>query len=346
MNKMIPMSLLGGLILLAVPPLMTGCGGGSSSSDRGPSATEPASVTQATVANSINWVESTVPGCTVATAGASVTATTSLANGIAGHSVLGGAYARMAELRNAQGAPRALYAQGDVFAGECGGTLSVSSDHRQGNTDYEIRFNNFCMLDYSAETPQQTVIHGTVKGTEHGTPSDFGPIVSRASASIDRLTIRAGDETTHISLDGFNVEYGNPAAWAPEDPTAANPDRISLTRLTVDLASQGRVHTVSDVSARSWESDWDSVVDISSGRYASSAGWHVDIATSEPLVANWDGELIAGSIEITGSGNDTVTVKPSETAGGLLDITLNGQPIDQRLDCREAGEGLFGFLLF
>ena len=234
-----------------------------------------------------------------------------------------------------------------VFAGECGGTLSLSSDHAQGSTDYVIRFNNFCMMDYSATPPGQTIIDGTLEGTEHGEPGVFGPLVSKATAKVDRLSVQAGGETTNISLSGLTVEFGNPGTWGPDEPTAENPDRITLERMTFDLASQDRVHTVSGLSARSWEREnWDSVLDISTGRYSSSAGWHVDMATSEPLVANWDGELIAGSLELTGGGGDYVTVKPSPTNGGLLDMTLNGQPIEQSLDCREASEGLLGFLVF
>lgn len=347
MNKTTGVVFASGLIVMTVPLFLIGCGGGSSGSDKPAPATEPAVLSQGTVSDSIAWADSTVPGCTVSGPGAMAAQSANVAKELAVGSVVHGLYSGMSDLRLGQGAPRTLYPQSDVFAGECGGTLSLSSDHAQGNTDYIIRFNNFCMMDYSATPPGQTIIDGTLEGTEHGEPGPFGPVVSKATAKVDRLSVQAGGETTNISLSGLTVEFGNPGTWGPDEPTAENPDHITLERLTFDLASQGRVHTVSGLDARSWEREnWDSVLDISTGRYSSSAGWHVDMATSEPLVVNWDGELIAGSLELTGGDGDYVTVKPSQTNSGLLDMTLNDQPIEQSLDCREAGEGLLGFLIF
>jgi len=69
--------------------------------------------------------------------------------------------------------PPLLPMAGVGSAGTCGGSLDVEFDHGNGDTDYVLTFNNYCMTSADGDV----VLDGVLEAFEDGTPSDTGPIV-------------------------------------------------------------------------------------------------------------------------------------------------------------------------
>jgi hypothetical protein len=90
---------------------------------------------------------------------------------------------------------------------------------------------------------------------------------------------------------------------------ASNPDRLSVPQATINYETQGKTHTLRNVSATMHESGSNQVMTISE-RPISSRRAHgtLNIATSQPLVINSDtGVMSSGALNITGSDGGVVT---------------------------------------
>lgn len=308
------------------------CGGSSSSGDSGGSGSK-AQLSEARVVESLTVIEDTVPGCRVTDASMAAAPIALMKSAISNDSAL-------SNIRNMSAF------QLDEIAGDCGGTLRIDSEHKSGNTTYLVDFNNFCFYDEETVTPQEVIIHGKLKGVEEGTPSGFGPIISGFRANTEgKLTIQTDDETISISLDDLRVKHGNPSTWEPDPPTAANPDRLTIKQVSVDLKNQKISHTLKNVEAEIHESGDNQIMEIFSGTYNTGSDY-VDVYTTTPVVIDEEGNMTGGTIAVEG-GDDIVTISRAPgTPAGVLEIERNGVKINKNLDCSEIEIPLSDMLLF
>jgi hypothetical protein len=324
-----------GASILAIPVGFLGCSGGGGSGGGG--TTGAAEITSATVEEALTWIEDTVPGCTVVNSQASAAQKAAAqATGALGEV--------LALIRDARKLPtgRATELAAQTFAGDCGGTLMVDSVHLNGVTTYTMNFSNFCSTDTSVTPPQQSMATGTVVAKEIGTPSASGPIISSGSLETDELTLVTGSETMKLVLNNATVTYGVPGTWSPGIPTQQNPNQLTIDQVTVNLQSQDRVHTLTNVSATGYESGANDVVNISGGRYSTTNHGHVNISTSSPLLVNIDtGQIMGGTLTFTGANGGVAEVTAAGDGSATGTITVNGTALGSGLDC----SGTQGLLL-
>ncbi len=281
----------------------------------------------------LDWVDADVPLCETPDAAATRAALTR-------------ASATMADLARRA---RPLARSGSLrAAGSCGGSVEFTSDHAHGNTDYVVTFDAFCI-----QTDDGAVLtDGVLEATEEGNPTPNGPMIKALELRTDgpvELTHRARLIT--LELDRARTEYGNPSTFAPDAPTAENPDIITVTRgsMTYDSEREDYVRQVriSRIGGN------EATVHIERGEVGTVGEGQVSFQTppDEPLVVNLSGgDVLTGAVEFTGAGGTVVRVEP--TSGlGVFTITLNGEPHDRALDCSkgtlpmiEAGLTLFSVL--
>jgi len=230
---------------------------------------------------------------------------------------------------------------GQTIDGDCGGKADISSNHESGTTTFSVSFTNFCVED-STSSSGQTNLDGALTLKEIGTPTDFGPEISRVTATVPSLTVVSDGETTTLTLGELSYDYGTPGV-TPGTPTQATPDRISIDRVTIDYVSKGKKHSLSDLSATTWEAGSDMVVGIDKGRYDTTSSGYVDISTGDPLVLNPDGVLTGGSLDLSGA-DGTVTVTPSPAGIDIFEVAVDGQSMATAVDC-SSGAGLLSQLL-
>lgn len=307
------------------------CGGSSSSSGGSGS---KAQLSEARVVESLTVIEDTVPGCRVTNTSMAAAPIALMKSAIDNDGAL-------SNIRNMSAF------QLDEIAGDCGGTLSIDSEHKSGNTTYSVVFNNFCVYDEETVIPQEVIIHGKLKGVEEGTPSPDGPIISGFRANTEgKLTIQTDDETISISLDDLRVKHGNPSTWEPDPPTAANPDRLTIKQVSIDLKNQKISHTLKNIEADIHESGDNQIMEIYSGTYNTGRDY-VDVYTTNPVVIDDFGNMTGGTIAIEGDGGDIVTISRAPgTPAGVLELRRNGVKINKNLDCSDIEIPLLDMFLF
>jgi hypothetical protein len=166
-------------------------------------------------------------------------------------------------------------------------------------------------------------------------PVSDGPIISGFRANTEgKLTIQTDDETISISLDGLRVKYGNPSTWEPDPPTAANPDRLTIKQVSVDLKNQKISHTLKNVEADIHESGDNQIMEIYSGTYNTGRDY-VDVYTTNPVVIDDFGNMTGGTIAIEGDGDIVTISRAPGTPAGVLELRRNGVKINKNLDCSE-----------
>ena len=316
-------------LLVAALFILSACDGSSSSKGSG----GRAELSEARIVSSLETIEENVPGCIVADTSMAMAPVSLMKAAVESDSALSGIRNLSAFLLN-------------EIQGDCGGTLSIDSVHKSGNTTFTVVFNNFCFYDDEGITPQEVVINGTLKGVEQGTPGNFGPTISGFNANSEgKVTMQTADETITVSLTDLQVKYGVPGTWEPGTPTAANPDRLTIKQVSVDLKNQGISHTLKNLDAKMHESGDNKIVEIRDGIYNTGSGY-VSIYTSQPLVVDDWGNMAAGTIVLEGDGDVVEISRAPGTPFGVLEVKRNGVKIDKRLDCSGVDISVLDILSF
>ncbi len=297
-----------------------GGGGGSRAAD----------LNEQTLDTSMKWVDDNIAGCELQDASALVLSVPRMKSTAKENNP---AFQLLADvlLGRSTGGVRGLAyippSMSGRIEGECGGSFTIEEDHANGNSDIRIAFSDYC----SEDAGEQSFIDGTLDVAIKGEPGPTGPEVSSIAASTrGALTVATPDETVSLELDDFRLT-GNDTSGT-----------VSIDRITISLENEGVTHTMSNVSADMYEdSAGNSVLDMHSGRYNAGDEGYVDITTPTPLTIDDDGELVSGEINFEGAEGNTVALTPSRD--GIFDVTLNGQPVDQRMDCSEISLGLLSF---
>ena len=308
-----------------------GCGGGGGGGDDGGTTTTTTGtgeLTQDTVESTLARVADFVPGCTVSGGAARVAADGSGALSAFVETVGNGL-----DVRGALRAAPYELPETDI-PGSCAdnpGSLVMTGNHDNGDTSLNIVFNAFCSENEA--TGEQVVVDGSVSVFQDGTPSDTGPIVEAMDASSPGLTVQSGDMSTTITLSGLHYVFGVPDG----DPTAENPDVLTMTSLTVTDNTTGEVSQVTNLTLRTYDSGGSTVVIVDGGTLCLPDTGCVDIQTESPFVVDADGNVTSGALSITDSEGNTVTVTADPAKPGAFAVSMNGTEIDgTELDCSDA----------
>lgn len=219
--------------------------------------------------------------------------------------------------------------------GSCGGAIDVSYEHENGITDYLAQLDGYCVTTDDGDV----VYNGTIKAKEVGTPSDAGPIVESLSLSSDGpVTVTQDGETFEIAIEDIETTYGVPSEFEPGFPDAANPDKTTVGAVRITFGD-GREDYVEDLEMERVDGV-PAKVTILSGRSGSSVDGFATVRTAanDPLIVDVynGGTIEGGTIELEGKKGGVVTISPRENDPAMYDLTLDGQPTGDTVDCTSA----------
>ncbi len=308
-----------------------GCGGGGGGDDDGGTTaptTGTSDLTPDTVESTLARVADFVPGCSVSGSAARVAA-----DGTGAFSAFAEAVGSQLNLKRAlRTAPYTI--PETTIPGSCAdnpGSIVMSGEHDNGDTSLSLVFNAFCAENDA--TGEQVIVDGSVSAFEDGTPSDTGPIVEAVDVDSPGLTVESGGTSVTMTLSGLHYVFGVPDG----DPTAENPDVLTLTSLTVTDNTTGEVSQVTNLTIKTYDSGDSTVVIVDSGTMCLPDTGCVDIETETPFVMDADGNVTSGSLLITGSDGNTVTVTADPTKPGAFAVAVNGSELEgTELDCSDA----------
>lgn len=158
------------------------------------------------------------------------------------------------------------YEYDQAFNGTLGGTLNVHTYHSDGTTTLTFNLNDFANLLFG----NNIALQGAFETVDHGTPGDFGPIVTNKTAqskgpvngTVDS-TSRA-DTATNFSLEfgGYNqvyaTQYMQPDSVTLASAVLTNKDenkKFSLTNAKADAVMTSGKAVVSNLSATFTDAD-------------------------------------------------------------------------------------------
>ena len=212
--------------------------------------------------------------------------------------------------------------------GDCGGRVGYRNySHVNGVTSATLAFENYCKTD---STP------ASARDQRQASPSSIPPPPppaarsrpnwwpTRAARDLGRAD-RDGSPLSSqtLSFSGFKMVVGVPGGT----PTAASPDVMSMTQMSVRSNDTGKTYRQSNYMLRQYETPAGNVERTMSGRGYRSNGSYYDIATTQPLVEDANGDVVSGVITFTGAnGTQAVaTLVPGATLQATL--TVNGVPV-------------------
>lgn len=337
-----------GVGVVSAAVLLAGCGGSSGGG------TKLATIDQDWAERALIWVEDVAPGCVTEAPAVpielvmkSITQAEELVTLVSTKTIPADA----ADSKSAA-APRA------IIAGPCGGSVTVTSDHADGSTDYQMAFSQYCMavpapvamlsaersIDGAATkvvADDELLIDGIVNARQVGKPSDFGPLVSELNSSFKDLALTVGADRTVVSVDSAKTVYGTPfLSWLQPAPTEADPDKFSVSKVTMDFETRGTVDVVRSLSGTRWGPTDAAIVDINAGSYVrGETGEAFNIATPSTIVVNIEqAEWVSGEVDLLGADNTGMTVAPGDSTGTYT-VVLNGDATGSA-DCADGQEPL------
>jgi hypothetical protein len=213
--------------------------------------------------------------------------------------------------------------------GDCGGRWGYRNySHLNGVTTATLAFENYCMTD--TDTGEQDKINGKIAFVNTATPTASGPITTQLVADTSEpVTLVVQDtggaqlSSQTLSFSGFKMVVGEPGGT----PTAAKPDVMSMTDMTVKSNDTGKTYRQSNYTLRQYETPAGNVERTMTGRGYRSNGSYYDIATTQPMVEDADGDVVSGVITFTGANGTkaVATLVPGPTMQATL--TVNGVPV-------------------
>lgn len=213
--------------------------------------------------------------------------------------------------------------------GDCGGRLGYRDySHVDGVTTAKLAFENYCGLDSSSGERQ--MVNGAIAFVNTATPTASGPITTQLVADTSTpLTVLVQTSTgapvssETLSFTGFKTVVGVPGGT----PTAANPNVMSLADMTVKNNTTGKTYRESNYLLRQYETPAGNTEMSFSGRGYRSNGSYFEIASTQPVVLDADGDTVSGVFTFTGASGSTAvaTLVPGSTMQATL--TVNGAPV-------------------
>ncbi len=215
-------------------------------------------------------------------------------------------------------------------SGSCGGTVDVTYDHGDGDTTYNVVFNDFCVSSDGSDA----TMDGRVVGFEDGTPSDDGPVVDTFSLDSDGpVTVDHDGGTLEFELTGLEVAYGDPQPWSPGTPTATSPDRITIEQLDA-VAVGADEPALTLVDAHMQRVGAVPEITIDDGYLVVEGEGHLVLSTppGDPLTLE-DLLLGGGALSLEGADGVVLQLDMVPAQPFVFELSLDGQPMDLTFDC-------------
>ena len=213
--------------------------------------------------------------------------------------------------------------------GDCGGRYGYRDySHVNGVTTATLAFENYCERDSS--TGERQLVNGAIAFVNTATPTASGPISTQLVADtsapvtvIVQTSTGAPVSSETLSFTGFKTVVGVPGGT----PTAANPNVMTLADMTVKNNDTGKTYRESNYLLREYETPAGNTEMTFSGRGYRSSGSYFDIASTQPVVMDADGDVVSGVFTFTGANgsNAVATLVPGSTMQATL--TVNGAPV-------------------
>jgi len=213
----------------------------------------------------------------------------------------------------------------ETVSGTCGGSMTSTGSHADGNNDLVVTFNNYC----TGSDGSTSTINGSMSQYDDGTPGTYGPtiektIVSTGGSGLQIQTTEDGETTNStIVLDNVVFQYGNPSGTS----TQSNQSTMTFTRILINDGTDiydtrnGNITTYTD-------SNSNPVVQIVTVEYIDPDLGLVTVSTTP--ITRTDSKT-TGSLSVTGGG-DTVIFESSNDSNSLYTVKLDGEEVGA-VDC-------------
>jgi hypothetical protein len=278
------------LALILITVVHISCSSDSSSSS-GDGSSTPATLDEANVDRTLDYIVQTVPGCsqgTVVTANQAILEAISLTK-----QQVADKRVRMSPLQNLF-QPEAEQTETIDLEGTCGGTMTgeLKGDDVTGDISGDISINNFCQ----GETGSNVVINGKLSFSGNLDP-DSGDLTSLSGSSkgITLTVDEAGEQRAYsaafnasISMSGDTISI-TVKSFSFADETEGTEIKLQNFTMTV---TQGTTQTSVTMSGTINVTDEGSV----------------QFQTVDPLTVSSDGETVGGSIVVQGADNTAMQV--------------------------------------
>lgn len=301
-------------------------GGGDGSVDLYSGKTTQATITTASVQETLASMTEIVPSCT-ATGVATARAAAITQSAAATLKVVKRGLQPLLVKRSVQKSALLPTTPPASTTGDCGGSVAFPTwNHSDGNTSITIVFSNYCTLD--TVSGNKTLLNGSLSVLDDGTPSDLGPITTKVTASIPSLSVIEKDAANTIlasatlALSGF--EY-TPAIGATADISNLT-GNMKLTSFEAIDNLTLETYKVENLDVTVTKNGTDTEVDLAVRLYRSTSGYS-DITTFTPLVMDANQNLKSGTILFAGANNTNATLTVVEGVGQNFTIAVNGTPL-------------------
>ena len=212
---------------------------------------------------------------------------------------------------------------GSPVEGSCGGTMTETGTHDNGDTDAVYAFANYCTGDGT----NSTTLNGTISVFQDGTPSADGPVIESVTASTGSsgitTTTKVDGDTTTQTLYLTNLKY-----------TVGNPSILTITELKT-VSSEDGTYRVTNVNIEQNGDLGTGTVQIKNATYYDPDIGAVSISTS--AIPMGDTASGTASITVTSSGSSPVTFTSTDANKGLFTLTQDGETVGG-LDCSALDE--------
>lgn len=217
--------------------------------------------------------------------------------------------------------------------GDCGGSLTYPTySHTSGTTTMSIKWDNYCTTDSSGN---RTTVNGTFSAVDAGTPTAAGPVTSKLTAEIPRVTIvEVNSSGTVIAnetvrLTGFE--------YIPEPGASTNlsnlPGTIKFSSFEANEDKTGKAYMIQNLNLTTSIVGSDTQMTISGRVFRGTSGYS-DLTTETPLVIDSSQNLKSGAISFTGANGSKATLTAVAGAGQTFSVAVNGTPLaGAQLNC-------------
>ncbi|MEI8354853.1 MAG: hypothetical protein WCG31_01945 [Deltaproteobacteria bacterium] len=223
--------------------------------------------------------------------------------------------------------------------GTCGGTLTFPTySHSSGTTTISIKWDNYCITNTRGN---QVTYNGTLNAVDAGTPGAFGPVTTKLSANIPRLSIVEKTppvpgpvvvvSNKTIALSGF-VYVPTPGEIATTSPLYL-PGTTTITSFEAKDYKGDKQYKLGNMNIVTTMLIGGDIQITMTGRvYEGSTGYTV-MTTVTPLLMDDSQNFISGEMLFTGSASTYATCTALNEPGQDFTVSVNGTPLSGQMSC-------------
>jgi len=223
----------------------------------------------------------------------------------------------------------------ETQAGTCPtnpGSLTITGEHDNGDTEATYSFNQFC----SGDSYENTVANGGFTLKSNGTPSDSGPIIENMEVKSGDISVKEtsseGVFTHTVKASKIKYTFGNPGGEA----TSSAPNVLTIDSFSAVDGKSGEKFAVSNAQIKTYPSGESSIVQIDGITYTDPENGTVTVSTTSPIVVGEDGEASGGNILVEGSGGSSMIMRPDSSVQNGFTVETQGEQVGV-VDCSGLG---------